>query len=167
MLQLDKRVKTPYYVQIYTYYRQQIESRSLPAGTRLASVRELAQELGVSKMTVEKAYYQLAGEGYILRRSKARYEVASVRVPRKADRPRSALEEAAQSPAAIAYDFGSGDLAAEAFPLAVWRKLMNRVLHEPDLLLANQDEQGAPVLRHVLSQYIYIRPAVSRPDRRT
>lgn len=106
-------------------------------------------------MTVEKAYYQLAGEGYILRRSKARYEVASVRVPRKADRPRSALEEAAQSPAAIAYDFGSGDLAAEAFPLAVWRKLMNRVLHEPDLLLANQDEQGAPVLRHVLSQYIY------------
>ena len=58
MLQLDKRVKTPYYVQIYTYYRQQIESRSLPTGTRLASVRELAQELGVSKMTVEKAYYQ-------------------------------------------------------------------------------------------------------------
>lgn len=32
----------------------------------------------------------------------------------------------------------------ERFPMAVWRKLMSRVLSEPAYLLANQDEQGAP-----------------------
>ena len=78
MLQLDKSISKPFYVQIYEYYRQEIESSRMVAGMRLDSVRELAQAAGISKMTVEKAYYQLASEGYILRRHKARYEVASL-----------------------------------------------------------------------------------------
>lgn len=77
MLQLDKSTSKPYYVQIYEYYRREIEEHRMIAGMRLDSVRELAQAAGISKMTVEKAYYQLASEGYILRRHKARYEVAS------------------------------------------------------------------------------------------
>ena len=76
MLQINKGVKTPYYVQIYEYYRHEIEARRMVAGMRLPSVRELAQSVNVSKMTVEKAYYQLASEGYIIRRNKARYEAA-------------------------------------------------------------------------------------------
>lgn len=78
MLQLDKSISKPYYVQIYEYYRREIEERRMVAGMRLDSVRDLAQAAGISKMTVEKAYYQLASEGYILRRHKARYEVASL-----------------------------------------------------------------------------------------
>ena len=35
------------------------------AGSRLPSVRSLAGEVGVSKITVEQAYLQLAAEGYI------------------------------------------------------------------------------------------------------
>ena len=87
MLQLDKSISKPYYVQIYEYYRREIEERRMVAGMRLDSVRELAQAAGISKMTVEKAYYQLASEGYILRRHKARYEVASLGglEPRPAD----------------------------------------------------------------------------------
>ena len=63
MLQLDKSISKPYYVQIYEYYRREIEERRMVAGMRLDSVRELAQAAGISKMTVEKAYYQLASEG--------------------------------------------------------------------------------------------------------
>jgi GntR family transcriptional regulator/MocR family aminotransferase len=81
MLQIDKTIRKPYYVQIYEYYRHEIEERRMVAGMRLSSVRELAQSVNVSKMTVEKAYYQLASEGYILRRNKARYEVASLGSP--------------------------------------------------------------------------------------
>lgn len=58
MLQLDKSISKPFYVQIYEYYRQEIESSRMVAGMRLDSVRELAQAAGISKMTVEKAYYQ-------------------------------------------------------------------------------------------------------------
>ena len=63
MLQLNKSISKPYYVQIYEYYRREIEERRMVAGMRLDSVRELAQAAGISKMTVEKAYYQLASEG--------------------------------------------------------------------------------------------------------
>ena len=87
MLQIDTHSKIPYYVQIYTYYRDEITARRMPAGMKMASVRELAQRAGVSKMTVEKAYYQLASEGYIIRRTKARYEVADIAFPQKKERP--------------------------------------------------------------------------------
>ena len=100
MLQLDKSISKPYYVQIYEYYRREIEERRMVAGMRLDSVRELAQAAGISKMTVEKAYYQLASEGYILRRHKARYEVASLGglEPRPADAAAPVLCEASRRP---------------------------------------------------------------------
>ena len=84
MLQIDRTLKIPYYVQIYRYYRREVEGQRMIAGMKLPSVRELAQTVNVSKMTVEKAYYQLASEGYILRRNKARYEVAFVGQSREA-----------------------------------------------------------------------------------
>ncbi len=121
------------------------------AGMRLDSVRELAQAAGISKMTVEKAYYQLASEGYILRRHKARYEAASLGglEPRPADAAAPVLCEASRHPV-YAYDFASGDMALERFPLDIWRKYMNRILSEPDRLLAANDDQGVPDLRLAL-----------------
>lgn len=156
MLQLDKSISKPYYVQIYEYYRREIEERRMVAGMRLDSVRELAQAAGISKMTVEKAYYQLASEGYILRRHKARYEVASLGglEPRPADAAAPVLCEASRRPV-YAYDFASGDMALERFPLDIWRKYMNRILSEPDRLLAANDDQGVPDLRRALSRYVY------------
>ena len=53
------------------------------------------------------------------------------------------------------YDFASGDMALERFPLDIWRKYMNRVLSEPDRLLAANDDQGVPDLRRALSRYVY------------
>ena len=156
MLQLDKSISKPFYVQIYEYYRQEIESSRMVAGMRLDSVRELAQAAGISKMTVEKAYYQLASEGYILRRHKARYEVASLgrreQLPEEG-RPMRVREIVHQP--VYDYDFASGDMALERFPLDIWRKYMNRVLSEPDRLLAANDDQGVPDLRRALSRYVY------------
>ncbi|MFR6642544.1 MAG: PLP-dependent aminotransferase family protein [Megasphaera sp.] len=156
MLQLDKSISKPFYVQIYEYYRQEIESSRMVAGMRLDSVRELAQAAGISKMTVEKAYYQLASEGYILRRHKARYEVASLgrreQVPEEDRQTR--VQEIVHQPV-YDYDFASGDMALERFPLDIWRKYMNRVLSEPDRLLAANDDQGVPDLRRALSRYVY------------
>ena len=144
MLQLDKSISKPYYVQIYEYYRREIEEHRMIAGMRLDSVRELAQAAGISKMTVEKAYYQLASEGYILRRHKARYEVASLGglEARTEEAAAPVLREASRRPV-YAYDFASGDMALERFPLDIWRKYMNRILSEPDRLLAANDDQAS------------------------
>ena len=38
MLQIDTHSKIPYYVQIYTYYRDEITARRMPAGMKMAMV---------------------------------------------------------------------------------------------------------------------------------
>lgn len=165
MLQINKGIKTPYYVQIYAYYRREIEEQRMIAGMRLPSVRELAQSVNVSKMTVEKAYYQLASEGYIIRRNKARYEIAFVARSNAAGGPGSDKIPLPLRPAYL-YDFGSGDMDMERFPLAVWRKYMNKVLSEPAYLTACNDEQGVPDLREALSRYVYETRGVYAPPER-
>ena len=154
MLQLDNNGTKPYYVQIYEYFRDEIESRRLPAGEKMTSVRDLAQAVNISKMTVEKAYYQLASEGYIIHRNKARYEVASLGDYRESAAERRTTHTEPSRPA-YRYDFGSGDMDMEHFPLDTWRKSMNHVLSEPARLMSCGDEQGVPELRQVLSQYVY------------
>ncbi len=155
MLQIDKTKKKAYYVQIYEYYRREVEEGRMPTGMKMPSVRELSQTINVSKMTIEKAYYQLASEGYIIRRTKARYEIAFA--GKKAASHPMTSPPTWQKPVypVYRYDFGSGDMDMEHFPLDTWRKYMNRVLSEPDYLRACNDEQGVPDLREALSQYVY------------
>lgn len=165
MLQLQKEAKKPYYVQIYNYYRREIEERRMPEGMRLPSVRDLAQTIGVSKMTVEKAYYQLSSEGYIMRRHKARYEVASLGTPQTVA---AAMPAPLPEPEEVqySYDFASGDMDISSFPIDTWRRYMNHVLSEPAYLQSCQDEQGVPTLRQALSHYAYeARGVHAEPDR--
>lgn len=165
MLQIDKAGKTAYYVQIYEYYCREIEAGRVVAGMKLPSVRELAQTINVSKMTVEKAYYQLASEGYIIRKNRARYEVAFVGTRKQAVPQTAAQPDTRPLLVRTRYDFGSGDMDMEHFPLDTWRKYMNRVLSEPAYLRACNDEQGVPDLREALSQYVYeTRGVHARPE---
>ena len=60
---LDSASPMPLYEQIYRHIRREIESGSLPAGSRLPSKRALAAHLEVSVVTVEGAYGQLLAEG--------------------------------------------------------------------------------------------------------
>jgi GntR family transcriptional regulator/MocR family aminotransferase len=62
---LDRQSAIPLYQQIQTYLRQGILSGSLAADTRLPPSRQLAQDLGVNRITVENAYAELEAEGLI------------------------------------------------------------------------------------------------------
>lgn len=61
----DRKGKAPLYEQLYDCIRRDITSGRLRCGAKLPSKRTLAEHLGVSKVTVEAAYAQLAAEGYI------------------------------------------------------------------------------------------------------
>ena len=63
---LDRQSATPLYKQIKAYLRQGILSGSLAPDTRLPASRQLAQDLGVNRITVENAYAELEAEGLIL-----------------------------------------------------------------------------------------------------
>jgi GntR family transcriptional regulator/MocR family aminotransferase len=55
----------PLYQQIKTYLQQGILSGSLAADTRLPASRQLAQDLGVNRITVENAYAELEADGLV------------------------------------------------------------------------------------------------------
>lgn len=62
---LDRNSVVPLYLQIRDRLRASILNGSLPAGTKLPAERQLAEELGVNRMTVNKAYRELEAEGLI------------------------------------------------------------------------------------------------------
>jgi GntR family transcriptional regulator len=61
----DQREGMPPYQRIAATLRQQIESGDLPPGAMLPSLTRLAQEEGVAKGTIVKAFAVLRGEGLI------------------------------------------------------------------------------------------------------
>ncbi|HRQ38476.1 MAG TPA: PLP-dependent aminotransferase family protein [Chloroflexota bacterium] len=65
---LNAQSPVPLYRQIEVHLRQNILAGSLAAETRLPATRELAQELGVSRITVKNAYAELESDGLIYTR---------------------------------------------------------------------------------------------------
>lgn len=65
MITLDYADKRPLYEQIKEKLRELIISGVLAPHERIPSVRELASELSINPNTIQKAYHELEGEGYI------------------------------------------------------------------------------------------------------
>ena len=63
---LDRHSGVPVYQQVARWLRQDIESGALPARTRLPATRALAEQLGVSRITVVTAYAELEDRGLVV-----------------------------------------------------------------------------------------------------
>lgn len=63
--QTDKR---PMYLQIMEQMKQRIAVGDWPAGQAIPSIRQLAADIGVSVITVKRAYLELEREGVIVTR---------------------------------------------------------------------------------------------------
>lgn len=65
IIELDMNSSTPIYVQLRNQIVMGIGRGELKLGESLPTVRQLAQDVGVNTMTVNKAYQILKTEGYI------------------------------------------------------------------------------------------------------
>lgn len=65
IIELDMNSSTPIYVQLRNQIVMGIGRGELKLGESLLTVRQLAQDIGVNTMTVNKAYQILKTEGYI------------------------------------------------------------------------------------------------------
>ena len=61
----DENPDAPLYRQIYEAVRRSVLSGEFGPRMRLPATRQLAKQLGVSRMTVVNAYEQLLAEGYV------------------------------------------------------------------------------------------------------
>ena len=71
---IDKNNR-PVYIQIYKQIRQDIIDGIYPLGTKLPSMRLLADELSVSSVTVDHPYALLCDEGYVESRERSGFIV--------------------------------------------------------------------------------------------
>ena len=67
-IQLDRTSSEPLYRQVATSVRRAIDDGLLRPGQRVPSVRVLAAQLAVGRLTIATAYEQLAAEGYLVGR---------------------------------------------------------------------------------------------------
>src|SRR5262249_22957075 len=62
---LDRKSAQPLYTQLAQDIQRRIRSGALPPGARLPTVRELARQLGVTRLTVHSAYSELQADGWV------------------------------------------------------------------------------------------------------
>lgn len=74
---IDREHGDAVYAQVAEQLRQLIASGALVPGTAIPSVRQLAQDLGVSLNTVARAYRLLESEGFLLIRDRAGVTVSA------------------------------------------------------------------------------------------
>lgn len=167
-IHLNRQDRAPLYQQLYFEIRARILQGALPPGAALPPTRQLAQALGVARVTVTEAYAQLEAEGFVVSRQGAGTFVvaglAGVRAEAAAPPPtlstwgervlavRPSTSQATTRPD---IDFGFGRSFPHIFPYDIWRRLLDRYLSTDDVMLSRYGSvAGFYPLRQALADYL-------------
>src|SRR5450830_326283 len=149
--------------------RAAIRNGKLAAGARLAASRVLAEELGVARNTVLYAYEQLASEGFLVtdRRGTVVAALAPERGQGKSGKrsapavPLAGLSQRVHNlrevpgPADRMGAFVPGVPALDQFPMALWRRTMERAVRAMTVVQLNYgDPAGEPQLREAIADHL-------------
>ncbi|HHX14094.1 MAG TPA: PLP-dependent aminotransferase family protein [Clostridiales bacterium] len=159
---LNNQAGQPLYRQLFAFIRDEILAGAIPAGEKLPSLRQLAQQLGLSLTTVRQAYDQLAVEGYVQNRPRSGFFVNVITIER------AVRDSADLAPAADILNRSIDDAGLEGqqvggllfdpanFNFIKWRKCYQQVMtdHIAALLQEGRPE-GEPALRKQIARYIY------------
>lgn len=153
--------QTTRYLQVYDYYKELILSKKLPENSKMPSIRRCAQQLGLSRTTIETAYLCLAADGYIISRPQSGYYVT-----KRVSHNKPAVSPVLATPKdSLLYDFTSSNVDADAFDFNLWRRYIKSALRQDKRLLSYGEPQGEYELREVIAEYVMSkRNAVCRPE---
>lgn len=141
---IDK-ANRPVYLQLYKQLRDDIIAGIYPYNAKLPSKRVLAEDTGVSTVTVEHVYALLCDEGYVESRERSGYVVAF----RKNDGFAAMNEHPTALPEARRKHIPSD------FPLSVLNRTMRKVMSQyGDLLLEKSPNSGCLPLREAIRHYL-------------
>lgn len=163
MIYLEKEEGKPLYEQLYVRFVEDIMSGALKAGEKLPSTRMLAEELSVSRNTVDRAYQQLVAEGYVHAMVRSGFTVSSIPLDfnygKKCDIRLGKDEEGIKTPQAhapVKYDFSYGSMDNSVFPYRQWRKSLINVLGKMEAAgdIGYPDRLGEISLRREISRYL-------------
>ncbi|MBR6917630.1 MAG: GntR family transcriptional regulator, partial [Clostridia bacterium] len=140
----DADDKSPLYLQLYYQIREDIVSGTIAPGTKLPSKRIVAEECGVSVITVEHTYSLLCDEGYAYSKERSGYFAAGD----------SVIPSRAESSRQIKHASPEGHIKTE-FPLSAFKRHMRYVIAEyDDELVGRSPNNGMLELREAISGYL-------------
>lgn len=136
--------KGPLYKYLYECIKNDIKSGNLKQNEKMPSKRTLAKNLGISIVTVENAYEQLIGEGYLFTLPKKGYYVADTsQMLIATEKPKAAYH--IHMPSSLSeevYDFSSNQTDPQNFPFSVWAKVMRETLSMQETGLVRKSPSG-------------------------
>lgn len=167
---LDKESSTSLQTQLVRYYYQAITRGDLLCGDKLPSIRELARQLQVARITVIMAYEKLSTGGYIKSRHGIGYEVIFSRqlVPvtlplLSTEGPKPLQINPAKRATDIWLETGKeyycqlGVPDPNAFPWSSWRRWNNTPsVHKEQLVTRYHSPCGLLSLRNELARYLHL-----------
>ena len=167
---IDKHLPQSLQQQIYQAFKTRILSSRLKPGTRIESSRTLAQQLGLSRNTINAALDQLKAEGYLHSRPGSGNFVCNAlpeaffhrsgaqAEPRNKTSPK--LSKKAEEIATVGLkrhiangSFQPGVPALDAFPMKQWSQLMHEHGRRTSLM-GFDDPAGYLPLREQLANYL-------------
>lgn len=165
-MHLDETDPRPLYQQIFDQVRQGIDRGDYAPGTRLPSIRGLADTLQCARNTVDAAYSMLVSEGFAVSRPGSGYIVANVALlhgdpslPTGAG-ARGTSEPLLGATPAPRFDFTYGNLEPGTFPAAAWRSITDDILLSVEGAACNS--YGNPLGEEALRDQIAWRLATQR-----
>lgn len=159
--------------QVMRLVHKRIEQRTLPPGTRLPSVRAMAQSTGYSKSTVVEAYDRLAAQGAIRARAGSGFYVAAPLAPlalgeleAKQERdidPVWMLRQCGEESGGVIRP-GSGTLPPGWMADASLRKAMRSAARHSDLRAPSGGMLGCPAMRELLARRMAAQGVDASPE---
>lgn len=169
---LNKAAEEPIYRQLIDSIRQQIEQGILHPGDRLPASRDLADMLGISRISVVNAYAELQAAGQLSAHTGRGTFVAGPTahpsdphlLPSIAANPIvQSIHKLAQQPGIIA--FSGGAPAEEFLPVQAIRQSINAVLdRDGAAAVAYEETEGYAPLREAVSDYVASLGIESKPE---
>lgn len=142
---IEKEQTMPAYLQLYKQLRQDIVQGVCSYGSKLPSKRTIAEELGISTVTVEHAYALLCDEGYVEARQRSGYFVIFRTVDGFAATAQGSSKPSIPSPVSSRWEF----------PFSLLSKTMRHVMNDyGTLLLEPSPTGGRQELRQAIGQYL-------------
>jgi DNA-binding transcriptional MocR family regulator len=172
-LSINRDSNCPIYQQIIAQVKHQISIGGLPAGTRLPPVRQLAEELGVTRLTVHNAYAELQTAGWVEATvGKGTYVRAGIQSAEMVAH-HLALHHNAKHYCAdmsrimqlgtvrtLAYAVPDGDL----IPGEELVGIMNQLRHDAAMLMHYGEQEGDSMLRVEIARLLADRGIEAMPD---
>lgn len=150
--------KDPLYITLYSSIKDDIVKGRLLPGEALPSKRRLAENNGISVITVENAYALLLDEGYIYSKPRSGFFVSDISAlpgEKKREEKTENYEDSIVNEAEYIADFASGRTPSDLFPFQLWLQATRKVItKEKEKLVENPPSEGVLSLRRSIQRYL-------------